>query len=80
MATGFLKQDTLNLDTIFEKLAVLGRENVQFGKLSSKSIEDLKKVTDQLKYQKNRLSEKLLEAENNGQIKGNTLANMKKSE
>merc|ERR1711915_595777 len=43
-------------------------------------IEDLKKVTDQLKYQKNKLSEKLLAAENKAHIKGNTLANLKKSE
>merc|ERR1712228_619881 len=80
LATGYLKEDTLNLDKIFQHLSVLGREKAQFGKLSSKSIEDLKKVTDQLKYQKNKLSEKLLVAENNAQIKGNTLANLKESE
>merc|ERR1711915_586345 len=74
LAAGYLDEDTSNLENILDQMSALEKEKNLFGKLSSKSVNDLKKINEQIKQQKDRLSNKLTAAENSGKITGNTLA------
>merc|ERR1712106_370022 len=80
LAAGYIDDETSKLDDVFDQLSELSREKAKFGKLSVKSVENLKQVVAQISQEKKALSDKIALAQSNGQITGNTLANLKKSE
>merc|ERR1712098_562790 len=67
-------------DDIVGELAKLSTEKEVNGKLSTESKEKVKEITEQIAEEKKAISNKLAVAQVNGQISGNTLDNMKKSE
>merc|ERR1711931_13000 len=77
---GYIDQETTKLDDIVGELAKLSTEKEVNGKLSTESKEKVKEITEQIAEEKKAISNKLAVAQVNGQISGNTLDNMKKSE
>merc|ERR1712142_634883 len=80
IAAGYIDQETTKLDDIVGELAKLSTEKKVNGKLSTESKEKVKEITEQIAEEKKAISNKLAVAQVNGQISGNTLDNMKKSE
>merc|ERR1712240_858883 len=80
IAAGYIDQETTKLDDIVGELAKLSTEKEVNGKLSTESKEKVKEITEQIAEEKKAISNKLAVAQVNGQISGNTLDNMKKSE
>merc|ERR1712240_195732 len=80
IAAGYIDQETTKLDDIVGELAKLSTEKEVNGKLSTESKEKVKEITEQIAEEKEAISNKLAVAQVNGQISGNTLDNMKKSE
>merc|ERR1712243_508262 len=80
LAAGYVDEETAKLGDIVDKLNELNTEKEVNGKLSTESKEDLEEITAQISQEKKALSNKLALAQVKGQISGNTLDNMKKSE
>merc|ERR1712228_548971 len=79
LGADYLDEQVSNLENVFNQLNLIQNEKAVNGILTSKSIERLVKTTEEIKQEKNRLSEKLLSAENDGNISGDTLAKMKQT-
>merc|ERR1712212_512548 len=77
LAAGYVDEETAKLGDIVDELNTEKEVN---GKLSTESKEDLEEITAQISQEKKALSNKLALAQVKGQISGNTLDNMKKSE